>query len=263
MNMLIACQRDLTVAEAPRHAWRRARRPGLVVAEMVERGVKCARRRLRRRRAAAPLGETRGVDGRGIELSREGVNECVAKGLAVIQGDADTDLGDYPGRRLRLRRSCRRRCRRRDSRALCLSTCCASAVARSCRSRTSATGSIRLQLAACGHMPRTDNLPYQLVRHAQHPLLHHQGLPPALYGDRASKMEKAVALERLGLAAAASTRRGGSGTCSASRPCFCSAGEAEARPLHVVNFCAWNVCTAALTVLQRQDFFCVLRINGQ
>ena len=42
------------------------------------------------------LSESRGVDGRGIELSREGVNECVAKGLAVIQGDADTDLGDYP-----------------------------------------------------------------------------------------------------------------------------------------------------------------------
>ena len=42
------------------------------------------------------LGESRGVDGRGIELSREGVNECVAKGLAVIQGDADTDLVDYP-----------------------------------------------------------------------------------------------------------------------------------------------------------------------
>ena len=42
------------------------------------------------------LAETRGVDGRGIELSREGVNDCVAKGLAVIQGDADTDLVDYP-----------------------------------------------------------------------------------------------------------------------------------------------------------------------
>ena len=42
------------------------------------------------------LSERRGVDGRGIELSREGVNECVAKGLAVVQGDADTDLADYP-----------------------------------------------------------------------------------------------------------------------------------------------------------------------
>jgi methionine biosynthesis protein MetW len=40
--------------------------------------------------------EQRGVDGRGIEISREGVNASVAKGLAVIQGDADTDLGDYP-----------------------------------------------------------------------------------------------------------------------------------------------------------------------
>ncbi len=42
------------------------------------------------------LGETRRVDGRGIEISREGVNHCVAKGLAVIQGDADVDLADYP-----------------------------------------------------------------------------------------------------------------------------------------------------------------------
>lgn len=42
------------------------------------------------------LTETRHVDGRGIELSREGVAQCVARGHAVIQGDADTDLMDYP-----------------------------------------------------------------------------------------------------------------------------------------------------------------------
>jgi methionine biosynthesis protein MetW len=42
------------------------------------------------------LRDERGVDGRGIELSREGVNDCVAAGLAVIQGDADTDLAFYP-----------------------------------------------------------------------------------------------------------------------------------------------------------------------
>ncbi len=42
------------------------------------------------------LSEKRGVDARGIEISREGVNLCVAKGLAVIQGDADVDLADYP-----------------------------------------------------------------------------------------------------------------------------------------------------------------------
>ncbi len=36
------------------------------------------------------------VDGRGIELSMSGVNACVSAGLPVIQGDADTDLDDYP-----------------------------------------------------------------------------------------------------------------------------------------------------------------------
>jgi methionine biosynthesis protein MetW len=36
------------------------------------------------------------VDGRGIELSQEGVNASVSLGLAVIQGDAGTDLKDYP-----------------------------------------------------------------------------------------------------------------------------------------------------------------------
>jgi methionine biosynthesis protein MetW len=36
------------------------------------------------------------IDGRGIELSQAGVNACVTHGLSVIQGDADTDLSDYP-----------------------------------------------------------------------------------------------------------------------------------------------------------------------
>src|SRR5215469_17730408 len=36
------------------------------------------------------------VDGRGIELSQQNVNACVARGLSVLQGDADTDLADYP-----------------------------------------------------------------------------------------------------------------------------------------------------------------------
>lgn len=42
------------------------------------------------------LAREKQADGRGVEISREGVNECVAKGLSVIQGDADTDLADYP-----------------------------------------------------------------------------------------------------------------------------------------------------------------------
>jgi methionine biosynthesis protein MetW len=42
------------------------------------------------------LTERRNADGRGIELSQQGVNDCVAKGLSVVQGDADKDLADYP-----------------------------------------------------------------------------------------------------------------------------------------------------------------------
>jgi methionine biosynthesis protein MetW len=42
------------------------------------------------------LQSTKGVDGRGLELSQQNVNACVARGLAVIQGDADTDLHEYP-----------------------------------------------------------------------------------------------------------------------------------------------------------------------
>ena len=39
---------------------------------------------------------TKGVDGRGIELSQQNVNHCVARGLSVLQGDADADLAEYP-----------------------------------------------------------------------------------------------------------------------------------------------------------------------
>jgi len=44
----------------------------------------------------AYLAEAKNVDGRGIELSQAGVNAAVARGLAVVQGDADQDLSDYP-----------------------------------------------------------------------------------------------------------------------------------------------------------------------
>ena len=36
------------------------------------------------------------VIGRGMELSQEGVNASVTRGLSVVQGDADTALGYYP-----------------------------------------------------------------------------------------------------------------------------------------------------------------------
>lgn len=42
------------------------------------------------------LVRTKNVDGRGIELSQQNVNACVARGLSVMQGDADADLTEYP-----------------------------------------------------------------------------------------------------------------------------------------------------------------------
>ena len=72
------------------------RQDHLLVARMVDPGsrvldVGCGDGRL-----LALLRQRRQVDGRGIELSREGVSHALARGLAVIQGDADTDLADYP-----------------------------------------------------------------------------------------------------------------------------------------------------------------------
>lgn len=44
----------------------------------------------------AALRDQRQVDARGMELDPHNVAECVARGLSVIQGDADSDLADYP-----------------------------------------------------------------------------------------------------------------------------------------------------------------------
>lgn len=44
------------------------------------------------------LARERGVDGRGVELSAANVAACLARGLAVVQGDADRDLDHFPAR---------------------------------------------------------------------------------------------------------------------------------------------------------------------
>lgn len=36
------------------------------------------------------------VDGRGLEINQKRVQECLAKGLTVIEGDAEKDLINYP-----------------------------------------------------------------------------------------------------------------------------------------------------------------------
>ncbi len=42
------------------------------------------------------LARTKNADARGIELSQDGVKECLGRGLAVVQGDAEKDLHLYP-----------------------------------------------------------------------------------------------------------------------------------------------------------------------
>lgn len=42
------------------------------------------------------LADRKDVDARGVEIDRDRVNACVARGLSVIQGDADQDLDAYP-----------------------------------------------------------------------------------------------------------------------------------------------------------------------
>jgi len=68
----------------------------LTVAEMVESGARVLDVGCGNGALLALLAETRGCDGRGIELSQRGVNEAVSRGLSVVQGNADTDLQFYP-----------------------------------------------------------------------------------------------------------------------------------------------------------------------
>ena len=195
MMMLSRLKHDLTMAEA-------ARMPGgarvdlVVVADMVEHGAKvldvgCGDGELLRL-----LAETRNVDGRGIELSREGVNECVAKGLAVIQGDADTDLADYPNDAFDYVILSQTLQATRQPRAV---------LEHMLRIGRRAIVSfpnfghwrIRMQVMFRGRMPRTDNLPYVWY---DSPNIHFCTIKDfrELCGAAGAKMEKAVALNPWG-----------------------------------------------------------------
>lgn len=76
-----------------------ALRPDLVaIAAMIEPGARVLDVGCEDGQLLQFLVRTKGVRGRGLELSQEGVNASVRRGLSVVQGDADRDLVDYPDR---------------------------------------------------------------------------------------------------------------------------------------------------------------------
>jgi methionine biosynthesis protein MetW len=68
----------------------------LLIVEMVKRGARVLDIGCGDGELLSLLEAERDVDGRGIELIQSNVNLCVARGLSVIQGDADRDLVHYP-----------------------------------------------------------------------------------------------------------------------------------------------------------------------
>lgn len=67
-----------------------------IVADMIESGTRVLDVGCGDGALLAFLDRHKNVDARGIEISMAGVSAAVAQGLSVIQGDADTDLKDYP-----------------------------------------------------------------------------------------------------------------------------------------------------------------------
>jgi methionine biosynthesis protein MetW len=66
------------------------------IADLVEQGSKVLDIGCGDGELLAWLAREKKVDGRGLELSQSGVNAAIARGLSVIQGDADADLQYYP-----------------------------------------------------------------------------------------------------------------------------------------------------------------------
>lgn len=181
----------------PHRPARDAARVDLVlVADMVEQGARvldvgCGDGQLLRL-----LAEERGVDARGIELSQRGVNDCVAKGLSVIQGDADIDLADYPtdafdyvilSQTIQATRHPRRVLEHmlRVGRRAIVSF------------PNFGHWRIRAQVAFRGRMPVTENLTYAWY---DTPNIHFCTIRDfvALVDDAGAKIERAVALDRYG-----------------------------------------------------------------
>jgi len=124
------------------------------------------------------------------------VNECVAKGLAVIQGDADTDLGNYPDDAFDYVILSQTLQATRQPRVV---------LEHMLRIGRHAVVSfpnfghwqVRLQLLFAGHMPRTDMLPFSWY---DTPNIHHCTIKDfrQLCMAVGVRMERAVALNAWG-----------------------------------------------------------------
>ena len=68
----------------------------MLIASLVERGTRVLDIGCGNGELMELLVAERNVDARGLELSQQGGNACVSRGLAVVQGNADTDLSYYP-----------------------------------------------------------------------------------------------------------------------------------------------------------------------
>ena len=115
-------------------------------------------------------------------IARRRETKCVAKGLAVVQGDADTDLENYPDDAFDF--------------VILSQTLQATRASRARRARTyaadrAARDRVVSQFRPLAHPPADcSRRPHaahrksaiRVVRNAEHPLLQHQGLSPALSG---------------------------------------------------------------------------------
>jgi methionine biosynthesis protein MetW len=81
--------------DTPRPA-RKIRRDLELIAEMIEPGTRVLDVGSGDGALLEYLDRVKQVDGRGIEIDNARVTEAVSQGLSVIQGDAETDLPDFP-----------------------------------------------------------------------------------------------------------------------------------------------------------------------
>lgn len=94
LKLMSSPERDVSSKSAKANG--KARVDHLLIAEMVGNGARVLDVGCGDGELLDLLTSMRDIDGRGIEISQEGVNRCVARGLSVVQGDADRDLANYP-----------------------------------------------------------------------------------------------------------------------------------------------------------------------